>query len=68
MTGRTLVFPPWFEDRRAEMMAGLETANFDGLRRAFKSTLAPPRGLLQLPAAADEAYNRSVREVTMSNP
>ena len=29
MTGRTLVFPPWFEDRRAEMMAGLETANFD---------------------------------------
>jgi len=28
-TGRTLVFPPWFEDRRAEMVAGLETANFD---------------------------------------
>ena len=29
MTGSTLVFPPWFEDRKAEMMAGLETANFD---------------------------------------
>jgi glyoxalase family protein len=29
MTGRTLVFPPWFEDRRAEMVAGLEPANFD---------------------------------------
>jgi glyoxalase family protein len=28
-TGRTLVFPPWFEDRRAEMVAGLEAANFD---------------------------------------
>ncbi len=27
-TGRTLVFPPWFEDRRAEMVAGLEAANF----------------------------------------
>ena len=23
-TGRTLVFPPWFEDRKAEMIAGLE--------------------------------------------
>jgi glyoxalase family protein len=29
MTGRTLVFPPWFEDRRAEIVAGLETANFE---------------------------------------
>jgi glyoxalase family protein len=28
-TGRTLVFPPWFADRKAEMVAGLETANFD---------------------------------------
>jgi glyoxalase family protein len=28
-TGKTLVFPPWFEDRRAEMVAGLEPANFD---------------------------------------
>jgi len=28
-TGKTLVFPPWFEDRRAEMVAGLEAANFD---------------------------------------
>ena len=27
--GKTLVFPPWFEDRRAEMVAGLEPANFD---------------------------------------
>ena len=27
--GKTLVFPPWFENRRAEMMAGLEPANFD---------------------------------------
>lgn len=27
-TGRTLVFPPWFEDRRAEMVAGLEAADF----------------------------------------
>ena len=27
-TGRTLVFPPWFEDRKAEMVAGLETADF----------------------------------------
>ena len=26
--GQTLVFPPWFEDRRAEMEAGLEPANF----------------------------------------
>jgi glyoxalase family protein len=29
MIGKTLVFPPWFEDRRAEMVAGLEPANFD---------------------------------------
>ena len=27
--GSSLVFPPWFEDRRAEMVAGLEPANFD---------------------------------------
>jgi glyoxalase family protein len=27
-TGETLVFPPWFEDRRAELVAGLEPANF----------------------------------------
>ena len=27
-TGRTLVFPPWFEDRRAELIAGLEPAEF----------------------------------------
>jgi glyoxalase family protein len=27
--GTSLVFPPWFEDRRAEMVAGLEPANFD---------------------------------------
>ncbi|MBS1302749.1 VOC family protein [Loktanella sp. SALINAS62] len=26
--GQTLVFPPWFEDRRAEMEAGLEPASF----------------------------------------
>jgi len=26
--GTTLVFPPWFEDRRAELIAGLEPANF----------------------------------------
>ena len=26
--GTTLVFPPWFEDRRAELTAGLEPANF----------------------------------------
>ena len=26
--GSTLVFPPWFEDRRAELIAGLEPANF----------------------------------------
>lgn len=26
--GQSLVFPPWFEDRRAEMEAGLEPANF----------------------------------------
>jgi glyoxalase family protein len=26
--GTTLVFPPWFEDRRAEMVAGLEPASF----------------------------------------
>jgi glyoxalase family protein len=26
--GKSLVFPPWFEDRRAEMIAGLEPANF----------------------------------------
>ena len=26
--GTTLVFPPWFEDRRAEMVAGLEPADF----------------------------------------
>lgn len=26
--GSTLVFPPWFEDRRAEMEAGLEPATF----------------------------------------
>ncbi|MGQ0566222.1 MAG: VOC family protein [Gemmobacter sp.] len=26
--GKSLVFPPWFEDRRAEMVAGLEPANF----------------------------------------
>lgn len=26
--GSTLVFPPWFEDRRAELMAGLEPAKF----------------------------------------
>jgi glyoxalase family protein len=27
-TGRSLVFPPWFEDRRAELIAGLEPAAF----------------------------------------
>jgi glyoxalase family protein len=27
--GSTLVFPPWFEDRKAEMIAGLESAKFD---------------------------------------
>ncbi len=27
-TGETLVFPPWFEDRRAELEAGLEPAAF----------------------------------------
>lgn len=27
-TGETLVFPPWFEDRRAELIAGLEPAAF----------------------------------------
>jgi glyoxalase family protein len=27
--GTTLVFPPWFADRKAEMVAGLEPANFD---------------------------------------
>jgi len=27
--GTTLVFPPWFEDRRDEMVAGLEPADFD---------------------------------------
>lgn len=27
-TGRTLVFPPWFEDRKAEMIAGLEEFNW----------------------------------------
>lgn len=27
-TGETLVFPPWFEDRRAELVAGLEPADF----------------------------------------
>lgn len=26
--GRSLVFPPWFEDRRAELMEGLERADF----------------------------------------
>lgn len=26
--GTTLVFPPWFEDRKAELIAGLEPANF----------------------------------------
>lgn len=26
--GRSLVFPPWFEDRRAELVAGLEPADF----------------------------------------
>ena len=26
--GKTLVFPPWFEDRKDEMVAGLEPANF----------------------------------------
>ena len=26
--GSTLVFPPWFEDRRQELIAGLEPANF----------------------------------------
>lgn len=26
--GSTLVFPPWFEDRREELIAGLEPANF----------------------------------------
>ncbi|WP_339757485.1 glyoxalase [uncultured Hoeflea sp.] len=26
--GTTLVFPPWFEDRREELMAGLEPASF----------------------------------------
>lgn len=26
--GTTLVFPPWFEDRRAELVAGLEPAQF----------------------------------------
>jgi glyoxalase family protein len=26
--GTTLVFPPWFEDRRAELIAGLEPATF----------------------------------------
>ena len=26
--GTTLVFPPWFEDRRAELMEGLEQASF----------------------------------------
>jgi glyoxalase family protein len=26
--GSTLVFPPWFEDRKAELIAGLEPANF----------------------------------------
>jgi glyoxalase family protein len=26
--GQTLVFPPWFEDRRDEMVAGLEPAEF----------------------------------------
>ncbi|MBX9457613.1 MAG: VOC family protein [Rhizobium sp.] len=26
--GTTLVFPPWFEDRRQELIAGLEPANF----------------------------------------
>lgn len=26
--GQSLVFPPWFEDRRAEMVAGLEPAAF----------------------------------------
>lgn len=27
-TGQSLVFPPWFEDRRAELVAGLEPADF----------------------------------------
>ncbi|QYK40473.1 MAG: VOC family protein [Paracoccaceae bacterium] len=27
-TGRSLVFPPWFEDRKAELIAGLEPADF----------------------------------------
>ena len=27
-TGQKLVFPPWFEDRRAELMEGLEEASF----------------------------------------
>jgi glyoxalase family protein len=27
-TGRTLVFPPWFADRKDEMVAGLEPASF----------------------------------------
>ena len=26
--GQSLVFPPWFEDRRAELMQGLEEASF----------------------------------------
>jgi glyoxalase family protein len=26
--GKSLVFPPWFEDRRAELEAGLEPAQF----------------------------------------
>jgi glyoxalase family protein len=26
--GTSLVFPPWFEHRRAELMAGLEEARF----------------------------------------
>ena len=26
--GKSLVFPPWFEDRRAELVAGLEAADF----------------------------------------
>jgi len=26
--GSTLVFPPWFADRKDEMIAGLEPANF----------------------------------------